>query len=129
MRSVIPDANIFLRFILNDIPSQVKKTELLFNQAKKSEIEIIIPQIIIFEIQFALDKFYNFNKQNIIRNIKAILSADYFKINDKSIFLKALDLWFSKNISFPDAFLISYCDENNGELFTFDKKLNKLTSK
>ena len=40
MRSVIPDANIFLRFILNDIPSQVKKTELLFNQAKKSEIEI-----------------------------------------------------------------------------------------
>ena len=128
MKFIIPDANIFLRFLLNDVPSQVTKTETIFKQAKKKEIELIVPQIIIFEIHFTLEKYYKFSKKVIRDKLKSILSADLFRIEEKTIFLKALDLWFSKNISFPDAFLISFCDEKNGELFTFDNKLNKLAN-
>ena len=127
MKRIIPDANVFLRFLLNDIPSQVNKAEGIFSQAKLREIEIIVPQIVLFETHFTLDKYYNFNKNEINEKLKAILSVDYFKIEDRTVFLRALDLWNVRNISFPDAFLIFYCDENNGELFTFDKKLNKLT--
>lgn len=126
MKSIVPDANIFLRFLLNEIPSQVKKAEIIFGQAKKKEIEIIVPQIVIFEVHFTLDKYYKFDKKDITEKLRSLLSVDFFKINDQTIFLKALDLWVTKNISFSDAFLISFCEENNGELFTFDKKLNKL---
>ncbi|OGG17402.1 hypothetical protein A3D78_05980 [Candidatus Gottesmanbacteria bacterium RIFCSPHIGHO2_02_FULL_39_14] len=129
MKSIIPDANIFIRFLLNDIPTQVNKAETIFQQAKKKEIEIIVPQIVVFEIHFTLDKYYQFDKKDINEKIKAILSADYFIIEKRAIFLKALEFWLSNNISFPDAFLISFCEEVNGELFSFDKKLNKLNSR
>ena len=126
LKKIIPDTNIFLRFILNDIPSEAKKAEIVFSKSKTGEIDIIIPQIVILEIHFTLEKYYQFSKKDIIDKLKAILSADYFKIDERAVFLKALDLWITKNISLPDAFLISYCEENNGEIFSFDKKLNKL---
>ncbi|OGG02028.1 hypothetical protein A2W14_06330 [Candidatus Gottesmanbacteria bacterium RBG_16_37_8] len=128
MKSIIPDANVFLRFLLNDIPYQVKKAETVFSKAKNREIAIIVPQIIIFEIQFTLDKYYQFSKSKINDKLKAIISMDYFRIEDRVLFLKALDLWLANNISFPDAFLTYYCEEHHGELFSFDTKLNKLTS-
>lgn len=123
MKKYIPDTNVFLRFILNDIPSQAKKAEDIFQKAKNGKIEIFVPQIVIFEIHFVLEKYYQLTKVQTTEKIKAILSAEYLKVESKEIFLKAIDRWADKNISFPDAYLISAAENLQAEFYSFDRKL------
>ena len=126
MKAVVADTNAFLRFLLNDIPEQVQKTERLFEKAKKSEIVLIIPQIVIFELHFTLKTFYNFPKLEITRSLKSITQIPYLQIQDRTIFKAALELYAKSNVSLADCFILSYAREKKGELFTFDENLKKL---
>jgi len=47
-------------------------------------------------------------------------------IEAKDIFLKAIDYWVHNNISFPDSFLISFAENYQADLISFDQKMNKL---
>jgi|SRR3972149_7338642 len=125
MRRIIVDTNVFLRFLLGDIPSQKKEAENLFKMARKGSIKIIIPQIIIFEIEFILRKYYKFPVAVISSKIKSLLNAEFFQISERTLFLKSLEIHQSKNISFVDSFLISFAELEDLELFSFDKKLLK----
>ena len=125
MRGIIVDTNVFLRFLLEDIPSQKKEAENLFRKAQKGSIEIIVPQIIIFEIEFILRKYYKFPVAVISSKIKSLLNAEFFQISERTLFLKSLEIHQSKNISFVDSFLISFAELEDLELFSFDKKLLK----
>ena len=125
MRGIIVDTNVFLRFLLEDIPSHKKEAENLFRKAQKGRIEIIIPQIIVFEIEFILRKYYRFPVAEISSKIKSLLNAEYFQISERLLFLKSLEIYQSKNISFVDSFLVSFAELEGFELFSFDKKLLK----
>ncbi|OGM75618.1 hypothetical protein A2382_02735 [Candidatus Woesebacteria bacterium RIFOXYB1_FULL_38_16] len=123
MKKVLLDTNPILRFLLNDIPAQAQKTNGLFENAKAGKIKIIIPQIIIFEAYFVLAKYYEFDKKTIINYLQFILSTPYLIIEDRSVFLKSIAIFSSKNISFVDSFLVAKSTLENIVLFTFDKKL------
>ena len=125
MKLVVADTNVFLRFLLNDIPSQVKKFEKLLRQAKKSEIILIVPQIIIFELNFILDKYYHLPKYEIINKLQSILRTPYFKIQDIEIFRNAIKLYSKSNLSLADCFIYYSSKGWEAELFTFDKDLQK----
>lgn len=126
MKSVVIDTNAFLRLLLNDIPQQADRVERLIHEAKKEEVKVIVPQIVIFEIDFILRKYYNFKKEEVIEKLKSLLSASYFVIESVSIFQNALILYKENNISFADCFLIAKAKEEEAELFTFDQKLKRL---
>lgn len=126
MKSLILDTNAFLRFLLNDIPGQANEVGKLFIRAKAKEIEITIPQIVIFEIEFALDKYYKFPKGEVINKLGVLLATPYLKIQDADIFQEALTIFKSRNIDFVDCFLVSNAKVKNLSLFTFDEDLKKL---
>lgn len=126
MKSVVIDANAFLRLFLNDIPKQADQVEKLILKAQKRHVRIIIPQIILFEIDFILRKYYSFEKQQVIEKLKSLLAVPYFLIESRNIFQKALLIYYGKNLSFVDCFLLSKAEQEKAELFTFDKDLKKL---
>lgn len=128
MKLVVADTNAFLRFLLDDIPQQVKKFEKILEQAKKSEIILIVPQIIIFELNFTLSKYYLLPKQDIINKLQSIIRTPYFKIQDIEIFRDAIQLYSKSSLSLVDCF-IYYCSKVwEANLFTFDQKLAKIKS-
>jgi uncharacterized protein len=127
MKPIIIDANAFLRFLLNDIPTQKEEFKRLTESTKKSGKILIVPQIVIFEINFILDKYYKTPKEDIIEKIESLLSASYFKVQNKDIFKNAISIYKKENISLEDSFILCYARELGGELFTFDKKLKKLS--
>lgn len=126
MKSVVVDTNVFLRLLLNDVPQQANQVKYIIRQAKKEEIKIIVPQIVIFEIDFVLRGYYNFEKQEIIERLKALLSASYFVIESVNIFQNALTLYKENSVSFTDCFLVAKAEAEEADLFTFDQKLKKL---
>ena len=122
----IIDTNIILRFLLQDVVSQFNQAKKIFTEAKNGKVKLIIPQIVIFEINFALKKFYNLEKEEIIEKIGQIISTEHIEIESRELFFMAIELYKRKNISFADCFLISKAEAEGAELFTFDWALKKL---
>lgn len=129
MKNLLLDTNVFLRFFLNDIPSQANQVAEIFSKAQKKKIKLFVPQIVIFEILFALDKYYHFPKEEIIDKLQAILTTSFINIQDNGIFKEALQLFRNQNIDFVDSFLICQAKSKEGEIFSFDQKVNKLSVK
>jgi len=126
-KKVIVDTNAFLRFLLNDIPEHKKEFERLLQKAKKSHIELVVPQIIIFEIHFILDSYYHFSKEEVIEKLKSLLAANYLFVESREVFDKALTLYSTQTLSLADCFLLATAEIEHAELFTFDKKLKSNT--
>lgn len=129
MKKFAVDANAFLRLFLNDIPKQADEVEKLFGLAKEGKVELFTSQITIFEIVFALDKYYHFSKQEITDKLKSIVSVSYVKIQNKEVFRRSLQLFDQEDISLADCFLSSYAKSKGIAVFTFDKALKKLIEK
>lgn len=126
MKCIVLDANPFLRLFLNDIPHQVEEFEKLLERAKKSKATLLVPQIIIFELNFILEKYYNFQKTEVVKRLNSVVQAPYLQIQDQGIFTNALKIYADNNISLADSFALAYSHEKNGELFTFDRKLKNI---
>lgn len=126
MRQITVDANAFLRLLLDDIPSQVSEVEKLFEQAKKSSLKLYVAQIVIFELNFILDKYYNLPKIEIIDKLKSVVQTPYLEVQDREVFVDALKIFSDSNISLADSFILAKSKIENWELFTFDKQLNSL---
>lgn len=126
MKSLVFDTNPFLRFLLNDIPEQTEEVNKLFIKAKAKELKIFVPQIVIFEIEFALRKYYKFPKDEVIDKLRIIVTTPYLNIQDIQIFHEAMPLFSSKNIDFVDCFLLCIAKSKNSKILTFDEDLKKM---
>ena len=125
MKEYVVDTNAFLRFLHGDIPAQKRGVEILLKKAKQGEIKLFVPQIVIFELHFILDKYYHLSKEEIINKLKSIVSISYLQVQSKEVFLKALTMYSSSTTSLVDCFLRSTAETRSAFLFTFDKKLRK----
>ncbi len=128
MISLVVDTNALLRFLLNDIPSQVIQVQQKIEQAKLGKYSLVVPQIVVFEIAFALTKAYGFPKIDVAKNLKKIITSSYLQVDQDDIFTEALDIYRDKNLSLPDCFIKIYAKRINAQIFTFDKNLEKLNS-
>ena len=126
MKRVVIDTNGFLRLLLDDIPKQASEIESLLKSAKKGEIEIFLPQIIVFEIVFALEKYYRLNKKEVLEKVASLVSIGYINVESRETFVKSVDLYKNNTISFVDCFLLNIVEVRQAKLFTFDKKLENL---
>lgn len=127
MKRYVFDTNAFLRLFLNDIPEQANLVENLLKKAKNAEVTIYLPQIIIFEIAYALDKYYNFPKDEVIQKLKSIIVSPYLKVQNREVFKETVKTYKNQTISLPDCFISQFAEYKNCEIFTFDKKLKKIT--
>lgn len=120
------DTNILLRLVLNDVPEQMLAIKKLFEQ---SDV-LHVADIVIFEIVFILDKYYEFNREDICESIQTIVRHNKISCNRK-LFELSLPLYSTNTkISFVDSTLPVYALLYNATpLRTFDKELVKSSNK
>ena len=56
MRSI--DANVILRYLTNDVPEQAKQAEELLNRVEVGNEDVFLPDIILADIIWILEKYY-----------------------------------------------------------------------
>jgi len=125
MNKILIDTNALLRFLIKDIPEQAESVRKLFQSAKHGKVAVIISPLIIFEVIFALFKFYKFPKSQVLKAIEVFLSSGYLVIEDKAILTHAINIYKVKNLDFVDCYLIAKAKTQNIEIFSFDKNLKK----
>lgn len=121
----IVDANLIIRFLLNDIPAQAKSVENLLQTTKE---QLILTDVTVTEIIWVLTSFYEIPKKQVIEKMRQILSIQIIQANRK-LLETALFFYEEHNIAFIDAYLIAYSVEGNLEgIYSFDKGLDKVKS-
>ena len=114
------DTNVLLDWLLVRDDERTKRIDKLLSTSK----ELQIPDVIIVELTFALEKFYELPRVVVVENIAKVIDEPVFNCN-RSLFERAL-LDYSNHpaLSFVDCCLIHYADLQNAlPVWTFDKKL------
>lgn len=117
----IVDANIVLRYLLNDSDELTEKaTEIIENS------DIFVPNEVIAEVVYVLEKVYEVSNIEISTTLKELFRYGNLSLNDAEVVEAALALYGSRKLDFVDTMLYAYRKVKGYEVFTFDKKLKNL---
>ena len=92
------DANVILRYLTNDVPSQAAQAEELFKKLESGSEDVWLPDIILADIIWILEGYYKQPRGKIQDWITTILSLPGMNFSNKTIALTALDIYVTKNI-------------------------------
>jgi len=118
---LILDANVILRYLLDDNEEMSKKADELIGKK-----EIYIPAEVIAEIVYVLSGVYGIDRKVISEILLNLLNVERIISLDINTIKNALNYYVEYNIDFVDSLLIGYVKNEHYEVFTFDKKLQKL---
>ena len=112
------DANVVLRFLLNDVPSQTAAARALFSRPA-----IYVSDVVISEVAFVLEKGMKFERNSAALLLRTLTSLQ--NLTFSCHFLpEVISLFESrKSLSFVDCYAATEAKAVGGTLFTFDKKL------
>lgn len=119
------DTNLIIRFLIKDDPDQFEASQKLFSSQDE---DLILPDLILAEVVWTLHSVYKLTKEEIIEKLLKLLELKNLTANF-DLLINSLLIYRDYNISFVDAYLIAFCEQNKLEgIYSFDKGLDKVKS-
>ena len=115
------DANVILRYILNDHSDLSPKAKKLF-----SETDIETPIEVLCEVVHVLSRIYKINRKDIADTLLDFYSSTNCSLPHREAVLVGIEYYGSKNLDFVDCILAGYFKTEKIAIHTFDEKLEKL---
>lgn len=118
---VILDANVILRYLLNDNEEMALEAERVIkgNQALVT-IEVVA------EVVYVLKRVYAIGRTEIKDAVLKFLSE--VQVEEREVLILGMETYASRNLDFVDCILYAYKKVKKYDVLTFDKKLSKLLS-
>lgn len=121
------DTNIFLRFLVNDDPEKADACEALFKKAIAGEQDLVTSEMVIAEIIWVLESYYELKRTHIRESVEKIINTRNLTCPHSEIIISALSLYVNKNIDYIDAYnaFVMKRDETN-EIYSYDKHFDRI---
>ena len=120
---IFVDTNVFLRFFVRDVESFYHKAKDLFEKAESGQLKLETSDLVIAEIVWVLESYYDFSKPEIKEVVDTILETKNLKVANHSKVKEAIDLYSSGKMDFIDAYNIAYIKVKDfKKVATFDVK-------
>ena len=120
------DTNYLIRLLVRDVPAQTDVVARLVKQAEPRTL--IVSDVIFAEAVFVLEKFYEFDRQVIVKLLEFVLDHTVFEVNTK-LLGRALERYAAHSrLSFVDCYAWSQAEQQSEQLRTFDQDLEKAAS-
>jgi predicted nucleic acid-binding protein len=121
--SVFVDTNLFLRYLTNDVPAQADAVENLLHQAGQGKSRLVTNGMVIAEIVWTLESFYELERDDIQNKVLAILNTPGLELPESNLILKSIIWYAEKNVDFIDAYNAAWMEQKGIEkIYTFDQK-------
>lgn len=117
----IADANIILRYLLNDHEMLSEEATAIIENNK-----VFLPNEVIAEIVYVLEKVYEVGNNEISDTLLELFKFENIAVNDIKVLENALLLFGGRRLDFVDTLLYAYNKVKGYEVCTFDDKLRKL---
>jgi predicted nucleic acid-binding protein len=127
MNKAFVDANVILRFLLNDPPAMAEEAARLFKAVADGDVTLILDDIIVAELVWVLKSFYQHNVADIAQVLRDFLAQPGIELSDKATLFQALFLFETKNVDFVDALVATRMQKQGFvSVFSFDKHFDRL---
>jgi predicted nucleic-acid-binding protein len=121
------DTNIFIRFLTNDIPKKADACEQLFREAVEKNEKFFTTEMVIAEIVWVLESYYELPKKEVRKMVEKILITPFLFCVQKDLILNALILYSEKDIDYIDAYNLSVLKEQGiREAYSYDRHYDKI---
>ena len=121
------DTNIFIRFLTDDVPEKADACEEIFKQAVEKKETLFTTDLVIAEIVWVLESFYDLSKEDVQDKVEKILNTPNLICPNKGLILSALNLSSEKNIDYADAYNALILKEKGiKELYSYDKDYDRI---
>ena len=121
------DTNIFIRFLTDDVPAKADACEKIFKKAVEKEETLFTTDLVIAEIVWVLESFYELPKKEIQDKVEKILNTPNLICPHKDQILSALVLYSEKNIDYIDACnALTLKEKGIEELYSYDKHYDRI---
>lgn len=126
MTQLILDSNIFLRHLLQDIHSQSEKTKEIFDQIEKGEKKGLVSILVINEILWILEKYYELKRNVYIPKLLQLFYLEHVKIIEvkKDVIIAILQKMEKQKYDFTDIYLAQVVQGR--KIASFDKDFLKM---
>lgn len=117
------DTNVFLRYLVNDVPAQAEAIEQLLRRAVAGKVTLVTNSLVIAEIVWTLQSFYGLPRADIKAKVLAILNTPGLEIAESDLVLQAVTWYAEKNVDFIDAYNAAWMPAHDLQaVCTFDRK-------
>ena len=121
------DTNLLIRYFTRDDEKKAQRVLKLLKRVERGEEKVITSPLVLFEIVFTLQSFYEVPREKIKELLSPILELRGLKLSDKEIYRSALDIYAKKNLSFADAFNSAFALKKGiKEIYSYDEDLDKI---
>lgn len=122
MKAVI-DTNLLIRYQTKNDKKKVEAVEWFLDKARKGEIELFVPPIVIAEMVWVLESYYNLPISEVAERVEAVLNTPEFHIKDKDILINALAAYRDHGVDFIDGYIYAFAKSQSIDtVYTFDRK-------
>ena len=101
---VFVDANVFLRYLTNDIPEQADAVDAFLDRAASGEIRLVTSVLVVAEVVWTLGSFYKRTKEQVRDAVLAICHTPGLAVEDADALVQAAEWHAEKNVDFADAY-------------------------
>uniref|UniRef100_A0A7C5V250 PIN domain-containing protein n=1 Tax=Caldicellulosiruptor owensensis TaxID=55205 RepID=A0A7C5V250_9FIRM len=123
MEEVWIDANVILRYLLQDHQEFFQKAQKIMLEAEQGKLKLLVAPITIAEVVWTLESFYKIPRKEIADILSAFICSDGIKAEEGDVVLFALKTYKESNVDFIDAYLSHHITKSgNNKILTFDKK-------
>lgn len=123
MKTVFVDTNIFIRYLVNDVPAQADKVDELFDRAEKGLVKLVTGPPVFFEMAWTLKAFYGLNRERIYECLSAVLGLAGLEITDLDVLEDALELFNQTSMDFANAYIAVLAQRVSADsIATFNKR-------
>ncbi|AFV10555.1 transcriptional regulator [Thermacetogenium phaeum DSM 12270] len=95
-KAKVIDANIVLRFLLNDDPEKAERCSALLQRVESGDEKVFLPDLVIADIVWTLEKFYRQPKARIRELLLPLISLRGMRLSSKSVARNALKWYVEK---------------------------------
>lgn len=121
------DTNVFLRFLLNDDPEKADACEMLFRKAVNGEESLFTTEMVMAEIVWVLESYYELGKNDVREKLEKILNTPNLDCPNREIIINALAVYEDKNIDYIDAYNASILKTKEiAEIYSYDKHYDRM---
>jgi predicted nucleic acid-binding protein len=117
--------NVLIRHLTGEPPAQARRATRYLAQSD----ELLLPDLILAEIAYVLESFYEVTRADVASTLRAILAFPAIRVLDLELLQRAVEVYEVHRLDFADAYLVASAERTGiGVIASFDRSIDRVNT-
>lgn len=117
------DTNVMIRHLTGDPPELASRATTFLAEAD----ELLLPDVIVAEIVYVLESFYEVAKAEVARLVRSIIGFAPVQVMNQPLLLRSLEVYETHRIDYAEAYLVASAEASGvADIASFDQSIDRV---